>query len=101
MEQLGWVDPPSVQVHSQDIAPVVPLGHSIRVQHRNYLEDEGLAEELGLSVVLLQEEVDDPLHHERGVALPWVHPTCQEYHLLVHILFGDFVCDCKDVAGIQ
>eukprot|EP00350_Pseudokeronopsis_sp_OXSARD2_P008100 CAMPEP_0170550902 /NCGR_PEP_ID=MMETSP0211-20121228/8912_1 /TAXON_ID=311385 /ORGANISM="Pseudokeronopsis sp., Strain OXSARD2" /LENGTH=390 /DNA_ID=CAMNT_0010857721 /DNA_START=52 /DNA_END=1224 /DNA_ORIENTATION=- len=101
VEELGGVDPAPVQVHSQDIASVVSLGHSVRIQHRNYLEDEGLSEELSLSVVLLEQEVDDPLHHKGRVALSRMHPTGQKDHLLVHILFCDFVSDGEDVAGVH
>jgi hypothetical protein len=48
VQELGWLVPPSVEVHPQSVASVVTSNHSVRVKHRNNLEDELLSEELGL-----------------------------------------------------
>jgi hypothetical protein len=81
MQELGWLVPPSVEVHPQGVASVIPSNHSVRVQHRNNLEDELLSEELGL-FGLGQDEIDEALNQKRRVTLAWVHTAGEIYHML-------------------
>lgn len=80
MQELGWLVPPSVEVDPQNIASVVPSYNSVRVQHRDNLEDELLSEELGL-FSLGQDEIDETLNHKRGVTLSWMHTAREKNHL--------------------
>ena len=81
MQELGWLAPSSVEIHPQGVTSVVPSNHSVRVKHRDNLEDELLSEELGL-FGLGQDEIDEALNQKRGVTLPWMHTAGEIYHML-------------------
>ena len=83
MQDLARVGPAPVQVCADVVAAIVAVDDTVRVEHRDDLEDEGLSQHLGLLVVLLQQEVDGPLYHEAGVALARMHSACQEDGLLL------------------
>ena len=81
VQELGWLVPSSVEVHPQGVTSVVTSNHSVRVKHRNNLEDELLSEELGL-FGLGQDEIDEALNQKRRVTLAWVHTAGEVYHML-------------------
>ena len=81
MQELGWLVPSSVEVNAQGVASVVTSYNSVRIQHRDNLEDELLSEELGL-FGLGQDEIDEALNQKRRVTLAWVHTAGEVYHML-------------------
>ena len=74
VQNLGWIRPSSVQVRPRHVTPVVSNGDSIGIQHGNNLEYEGVSEQLGLPVGLLQEEFNGPMDHEGGITFARMHP---------------------------
>jgi len=82
VQEFRRVKPPSVQVNSHEVAPVVALNNSVWVEERNYFEYEPFPEELGFSAVGLQQELKYALEHEGRIALSRVDSRCQEYYLL-------------------
>ena len=67
VEQARRIWPSSVQVTADHVAAIVADYNSVRVQHGNYFEDEGVSQELSLSIVLLQQELNRTMNHKRGV----------------------------------
>jgi hypothetical protein len=81
MQELGWLVPASIEVDPQGVASVVPSNHSVRIKHRDNLEDELLSEELGL-FGLSQDEIDEALNQKRGITLSWVNTAGEIYYML-------------------
>lgn len=77
------VRPAAVQVRAGKVAAVIAYNHTVRVQHRNDFEDKRVAKQLGVLVVLLQQEIDCALDHELRVALTGVDPGLQKDYLLL------------------
>jgi len=61
-------------------ASVVTNNNAIWIEHRYYLEDESVAEELSRWVIS-DEEVDDTVHHVRSIRLARVHSARQDHGL--------------------
>jgi len=72
MVYFGRVVPLLVEVVARDVAPVVPVDDSIRVEHGYDLEDEVLPQLLGF-VVSGQQKLDDAVTDVAGDRLPWVY----------------------------
>ena len=89
-ERLGVVDgrmkspvrllPPAVEVAAGQAGPIRAEDHAVRVEHGHDLEDERVAQALGLWRVP-DEELDAPLHHPRCVGLPRMHAR-RDNHVL-------------------
>lgn len=73
---LGRTGIATIEVAAGQRASVVPLNHSVRVQHRHYFEDTGVPQSLGLRVVA-QQELDSTLHHPGTDGLARMD-TCSE-----------------------
>ena len=72
VEFAGGADPLTVKVLAHERASIVANDYSIWVQHWNYFEDEGVAEELCLWIVA-DKEVDHAFHDPASVGLTWMH----------------------------
>ena len=68
MQDLTWIDPPSVQVDPKEGWSIISIHNSIRVKHRYYLEDVVLPQDLRLSVVASQ-KFDDAFDNIAGIGL--------------------------------
>ena len=64
VQELRGVRPTTVQVHTQNVASVVAINHSVRVEHRYNFENEQLSKGLCLLAPKLEYKVDDALDHE-------------------------------------
>ena len=69
VQYLRGIWPTSIQIDSHKIASIVPNYDAIRIEHRYNFEDESVSEELGVWIILLQEELDGALTHELGGTL--------------------------------
>lgn len=74
MEQSRWVRPATVKVSTDHVTPIVSYDDAVRVQHGYNFKDEGVSEELCLSIVLLQEELNCPVDHVLRVCFTRVNP---------------------------
>lgn len=72
MELLAGVNPLTVQINTSKITSVVPIDHTIDVQHRHNLEDKVLAENLR-DWRIAHQEVDDVFDEVTCHALSRVH----------------------------
>ena len=64
MQELGRICPSSIKVDTKNIATVVAVNNSVRVQHRHYLENEQFTESLSLFAAELKYKVNDALDHK-------------------------------------
>lgn len=64
MQETRGIGPPAVEIGARQVASVVADDDAVGVEHRYYLEDESVPKELGVFVILLQQEVDGSLNHE-------------------------------------
>lgn len=69
-----------VQVESLRVHAVVAIADPVGVDHGHDFEDEELPEEVGLQVVVVEEEVQHALQAVGGGHLAWVHARCDEHH---------------------
>lgn len=51
----------SVEVEALWVHPIVTLTDAIRIDHRNYLEDEKLSQNVGLKIVVIEKKVKHTL----------------------------------------
>ena len=65
--------PDPVQVDAVEVAAVVAVHDTVRVEVGDHVEDEEVPQDLGLGGVA-QEEVQDPLHHDGAWRLTRVLP---------------------------
>jgi hypothetical protein len=77
VDHLARSLPPPIQVLATQSASVVAIDDSIGVKHRDYLEDEMFPQSSGLKSIA-GEEVNDSLHHPRGIGLSRVDSRTQE-----------------------
>lgn len=71
MQDLTWIDPPSVEVDSKEGRPIISIDNAVRVKHGYDFENVVLSQDLRLSVVASQ-EFDDAFHDIARVGLSWV-----------------------------
>lgn len=71
MQDLTWIDPPSVEVDSKKGGSIISIDNAIRVKHRDDLENVVLSQDLRLSVVAGQ-EFYNAFHNKARVCLSWV-----------------------------
>ena len=76
MELAGCAYPLPVQVLAHEGAAIVAHDDAIGIQHGNYFEDEGVAEEMGLWV-FADQEIYHAFHNPAGVGLTRVHAGCE------------------------
>ena len=81
VERLIGGFPPSVKIAAGQTAPVVPINHSIGVQHGNDLEDEVLPQHPGFLVIGIGEECEDSAHHPGADSFTGMDPSGY-YHAL-------------------
>ena len=98
VDGLMWLPPPPVQVHAQYSTPMVPIHHSIRIQHWYHFEHELVSELFGHRTCTGQ-EVQHSLHHVGPDCLAWVHSRAQKYTMLLRD-GGLGVGDGQVVAGV-
>lgn len=72
----GSVTP--VQVHPRQGAPVVSVNYPVRIEHRNYFEDEVVSKHLCVGIISAQES-QRPSQHVATVTFTWVDPGTQHY----------------------
>ena len=53
MKYTAWVGPATVEIGTDEVAPVVSIDYAVRVQHWYYLENERLTEKFGFFVIFL------------------------------------------------
>lgn len=82
MKHFRRVRPPPIQIDANQVAAVISNDHSIRVQHGDYFKYECVTEELGIGVILLQQELDGSLTEELGVSFARVDTRSQHNGLL-------------------
>ena len=80
MNYFWWFIPSSVKVNTKGITTIVTSHHTVRIEHRNNLEDKLLSHILSF-FSLLQKEIDDSLNQERGIAFTRMHSTSQKDNL--------------------
>jgi len=68
--------PLSIQVGAHQRAPIIANDNTVRILHRDYFKHKSFTKVLGHLIVPYQ-EVDDSLHHPRGLCLSWVDPRRQ------------------------
>ena len=61
MQDLTWIDPPSVEVDSKEGRSIISIDNAIRVKHGDDLENVVLSQDLRLSVAAGQ-KFDDAFH---------------------------------------
>jgi hypothetical protein len=66
--------PLTVQIAPVTRESVVPLDHSVRIQHRHNLEQEVTPQQL-TEIVISQQLSDKPLHYEGRNSLPGMHSS--------------------------
>jgi hypothetical protein len=66
------VCPSAIQVEPQKRSSVVSINHSVRVEHWYNLKNITIAQ---LLTSRRQQIPDHPFSHQRGLRLPWVHPS--------------------------
>jgi hypothetical protein len=64
VQELRRVCPTTVQVHTQNVASVVPINNTIRVEHGYDFENEQLSKSLCLLAPKLKYKIDDALYHK-------------------------------------
>lgn len=98
MKEPWGVGPTTVQVDTQSITAIVAKGHTVRVQHRNYFEDESLSQKLSFFIVLLKQKVYDSLYDVGWIAFTWVDSRCQKDDLFVQVLILYVFCYSQHIA---
>ena len=69
----GRTDPLSIKILATERTSVISIYNTIRIQHRDYLEDEVIPEVFS-SLFIAHEVSQDAMHDERGIALTRMHP---------------------------
>ena len=64
MQEFRGVCPTAVQVHTQNVASVVSINNTVRVEHGYNFENEQLSKGLCLLAPKLKYKIDDSLDHE-------------------------------------
>jgi hypothetical protein len=85
MQDLTWIDPPSVEVDSKEGGSIISIDNAIRVKHRDDLENVVLSQDLRLSVVAGQ-EFDNAFHNKAGVSLSWVDSGGDDNSFLLFVI---------------
>ena len=85
MQDLTWIDPPSVEVDSKKGGSIISIDNAIRVKHRDDLENVVLPQDLRLPVVTSQ-EFDDAFHDIAGVGFSWVDSSRDDNGFLLLVI---------------
>lgn len=83
------VDVESVEVLPQAIHPIVPVKHSVWVQHGYEFEHEVLSQQMSPRIVG-DEELQDPIEDVTGWTLSGMHSGCDEDNFFLFKLVGSF-----------
>ena len=67
VKQTRWVWPSPIKISTNHVASIVSNYDSVWVKHGHNLKDKRVPQQLCLSIVLLQQELDCPMDHERCV----------------------------------
>ena len=73
----------AVQVDAARVRAVVATKHAVRIEHRDELEDEALAQRGRAWIIGTYEEGQESVEHMRCGRLAWVHARRNEHHRLV------------------
>lgn len=96
-----WIFPPPIEISSNKRAPVVPMDHSIRINHRKYLENKVVPECLR-DFFVGSEEDDEVMHDPTGDRLACVGAGQQDNDWKVRLVSFDFleVCDGEHLQAV-
>ena len=102
--QSFWrIFPPTVQILANETTSVVPINYPVRIQHRDYFENEVVPQNLSFGLVTYQ-KVNNTFHHPRAIAFTWMYTSRNKdsfllLRLIVLWLFF-FIRDCNVLAAV-
>ena len=82
MKDLGRRLPTTVQIAPGERTSIVTVDDSVRVEHRNDLEDDALSEVDSL-LAITSDKFEEALHDKTGIRLSWMYACSYNYELFV------------------
>ncbi len=86
VKQFGRIWPSAIEVTANHRCSVMPVDHSIWIEHRYDFKNKGVSKQLRSLVVFLKQKFHRALNQELGVRFPWVYPGSQHDNLFIRFI---------------